>query len=1221
MRKTTLLKLFAAFAVVLSTACQVYAIDANALPNVVGSVNVQNTIDSTNKTLTSTIKGGANAVGQNDMTGGLGSNGTWNINASAHSQTFLGRFIDGKLTELNGKINTGCASGAGCGYDSTLKVILTNPYGITFGNGSQVNANSFTVSTFDAEGAKNIKNMSASELEAYKNSLTSKFGPNVDIKFEGGSKTDGAAVTLNGSTWNIDKTAAIVAKDINVYKGSKISTNLNYNYGNNQNFSNLKLITTDGVIFKYAANGYMNNGNAQILAAKSDVDYKINIGDKNSTNATDAELHSGNVHIINMGKTDNSTVKVAKSAIKGYKLINNAYGDIYLVGNDVSVNDSLLETHNTHEADNTSKNTYSKVGGSIVVQANKGIGINNSTIKTAYSTVKDESGDVIMDVSKTGNINITNSTVNSKGLVSATANDGNVNITNSVLVAKNKTGSGQKEDMVLFGKKGVKVEDSNLDADQDVTIKSTAGNVNLVDNGKIKAGNKLTIIGKNSLIEGSALSYNAIALHDGTNTNNVTIKDTTTLQDNGSTDGLKLDVKGNLTIDNNSLKTRTPGDKYADATNQNKIALNATGNITIQNNSDITSSTNTNINAQNNVNIKNSKLTAENNTIVAAAGSINLDKANIKANKNNTLTAKKDVNSECSELDAQNNAVTAQTGAIDLKNTKAKATKNNNLVAKTNVKTANVRISGDNNIVTAQTGNAELTNTEVQGKTKNTITANKGNVTFKFDKDLQKACEGNGCLDVVQENKVEAKANDIIADEGNIEIKGAKITATEGDNTIKAPTGSIRIENTKVKAAKNNNIVAADDVDTECAELEAENNIVTAQNGKVTMSNTQVKATKNNTITANKNVKTANVRINGGNNTIKSKSANVEIVNTDIQAKNKNLIVADKGSVTFKFDKDLQKACEGNGCLEAVTKNNIKGKENNIKADEDVVIDTTITPDDETKPEDTITTIEGKNITTGAKVVYDDLFDTTGTIVGDGQLDTKGTKIKLVTPGNINLVLKNANNKKAGLELDGSKVEIKTRDGQLAISKIYADELYLDQDEKFIAGTTTITDAEKAVDSFASTNPAELSNQAGFDSNLPGRAYIEVKDGFNFDWEPSQVAVNGIYQGSFNEIKNADGEIIGYGKHYITLDKNTTEGQFLLTYNKPFACEEPPVIMPDVDYSRGYLDDQTALTKIPLQAAMLGNAGPIQNGTTDPSISMIAAAAAVNVEDDEQLDY
>jgi len=123
-----------------------------------------------------------------------------------------------------------------------------------------------------------------------------------------------------------------------------------------------------------------------------------------------------------------------------------------------------------------------------------------------------------------------------------------------------------------------------------------------------------------------------------------------------------------------------------------------------------------------------------------------------------------------------------------------------------------------------------------------------------------------------------------------------------------------------------------------------------------------------------------------------------------------------------------------------------------------------------------------------------------------------------------------------------------------------------------------------------------------------------------------------MYQGSFNEIKDTNDDIVGYGKHYITLDESTTQGEFLLTYAKPFAyeCEPAPIIEPDVvpvvnptvnSNDSGYLTDQTALTKIPLQADMTGNSNAINNGTTDPSISMIAAAAAVDVDEDEQLDY
>ncbi len=1374
---------------VLSTACDhACAIDANALPGIVGSVNVENSVNNSTNTLTSKVTGGNGAVGQNDMVGGLGSNANWDIQATGHSQTFLGRFLDGKLTELNGRITTSCAA-SGCSYGDTMKVILVNPYGITFGNGSTVNANSFTVSTFDAVGAKNIKNMSAAELEAYKASLASKFGPNVDIKFEGGSSTNGAAVTLNGSTWNIDKTAAIVAKDINIYKGSKISTNLNYNYGTpaNKNFSNLKLVTSDGVTFKYAANGYMNNNDVKVANAKSGVDYNINIGDAKSSNSVDATLSSGSIDIINKGTTNNSAVNLNKAAVKGYKLINNAYGDIYLVGNEVNINDSNIETFNTHEVSTPSNNTYDKTGGSITVEANKGLNVKNSNIASAYSTTKDGAGDINLST-KSGNLTITNgSIINSKGAVNAVADNGKVIVDDAVLSARNEAKSGQVEDLLVSGSKGVDITDTYVDASNNVTIKSSNGDINLVKNGKVNADKKLTIVGKNTLIEDSTVSYNSIALHDGKNDNNVTVKGKTTLKDTGSNKGLVLDVKGNLTIDNSSLKSNTAGQDYSKAVDQDNITLTATGDITTKNNSNIKSKSDIKMTANKNVYVENSSLTAVNNTLTATTGKISLNKAKVDATSKNTLKANTDVDVECSDVKGENNDITATNGAIAVKNSALTAKSNNNLNAKTNVKTSNARVKGGNNTIKAQTGNIEVVNTEIAADKTNTIVANKGNVTFKFDKNLQKTCTGNGCIEVVEGNTVkgndnviradegdvtvsdvaitaensnsitspkgsvrlekvkvtakkdntitayenvdtecaeleaenniitaqtgnvtmsntEAKAtndntitannnvktanvrikgnnnkvtskvgnidvvnteivadktnsivankgkisfkfdkelkevctgngcldaveenvvkgtdNNIKANEGDIEIKDAKITA-ENDNNITSPKGSVRLEKVKVTAKKDNNIVAADDVDTECAELEAENNIITAQNGNITMSNTEAKATKDNKITANKNIKTSNVRITANNNNeLNAKTGNIDIVNTEFVAKAKNSIKADKGNVTFKFDKELKEVCTGNGCLDAVEDTSIQGPKNDVVAGGDIVADVTIKPVDPKKPEDTVTTFKGENVTTGAKVVYDDLYDQVGTIVGEGELDANGTKVKIESEGNVNLVLKNAGNKNAGLEASGKKVEIKTRDGKLSISKLYADELYLSKDEKFIAGKTTITDEEKAIDSFAPSNPDSVANQQGYEAELPGRAYIEVGSGFNFDYEPSQVAVGGMYQGSFNEIRDAEGNVIGYGKHFVTLDGDSTEGQFLLSYKKPFACEPEPDVEPDTSLpNTGYLTDQTAISRLPLQSDMIGQVGNIQNGITDPSSGMIAAAAAIDVEDDDE---
>src|SRR5699024_8817431 len=115
---------------------------------------------------------------------------------------------------------------------------------IMFGNGAQVDLNSFTATTFDLKGAKNIKDMTADELAAYKNQINVVNGKPADMVMnaqfvrDGVLKTkDGAAVTVDGATMNIDKSLALAADNVNIYKDSLIKTNLNPNYGGGQDAS------------------------------------------------------------------------------------------------------------------------------------------------------------------------------------------------------------------------------------------------------------------------------------------------------------------------------------------------------------------------------------------------------------------------------------------------------------------------------------------------------------------------------------------------------------------------------------------------------------------------------------------------------------------------------------------------------------------------------------------------------------------------------------------------------------------------------------------------------------------------------------------------------------------------------------------------------------------------------------------------------------------------
>ena len=248
----------------------VFALDAGAMPDLNNKLNGSVTVDGNRMDVT--VQGGAGAVGQFDWNSfNVGSNGHVNFGFTNNSQTSLNRVLaSGGLSQIYGKLTNSCA-GADCSsYMGTGKVILINPNGIMFGAGSTVDLNSFTATTFDLKGAKNIKDMTAEELQAYKNQINVQANgkpadmvTNAQFIRDGVLKTkDGAAVTLEGTDFNIDKSLGIAADNVVVYKNSLISTNLKPNYGGEQDptkheqtFSNVRIVTGDGVNFTYEVNG------------------------------------------------------------------------------------------------------------------------------------------------------------------------------------------------------------------------------------------------------------------------------------------------------------------------------------------------------------------------------------------------------------------------------------------------------------------------------------------------------------------------------------------------------------------------------------------------------------------------------------------------------------------------------------------------------------------------------------------------------------------------------------------------------------------------------------------------------------------------------------------------------------------------------------------------------------------------------------------------------
>ena len=278
-------------------------IAADTLPNLNQAVN--GNVDINGSQMDVSVVGGKGTVGQFDWNSfNVGKDATVNWIFNANNQTALNRvlasggmsYIYGKLTETSG---SGCSSCV-----NTSKVILINPSGILFGNGSQVDLNSFTASTYDIKGAKDLNSLTEAELKDYAGTggntgnIFNIAGYNKTVQFVANDNmVDGngyitadatgtrlASIVADGADFKVDKSLAMVGNKIDIanssLKTNYSSDNVNASNGTQQR-SNIKLVTGDGVHFYYESAGSIRNNIAVDKATdkKATEDYGINIKD------------------------------------------------------------------------------------------------------------------------------------------------------------------------------------------------------------------------------------------------------------------------------------------------------------------------------------------------------------------------------------------------------------------------------------------------------------------------------------------------------------------------------------------------------------------------------------------------------------------------------------------------------------------------------------------------------------------------------------------------------------------------------------------------------------------------------------------------------------------------------------------------------------------------------------------------------------------------------
>ena len=388
-------------------------IAVDTLPKLDSAINADVTTSGNNMNVQ--INAGQGGVGTiNWGSFNVGKDAGVNYEFTAHNQTALNK-VDaaGGLSQIYGQItSSGCS---GCGYDATGKVILINPNGVLFGDGANVNLNSFTVSTMNGTFDAN-KN----ELQLDRNGATSKYGILVE---------DGAKIYA-------DKGVTFASDNVSIYNGSKISTNIGPNSGD-ASFGKIKIVTSDGVNFSYYNNGAVK----EVSGIKGATDKMVV--------SVNGELESGNIDIRNYSSNVDSEINLNGAALKATKAVKGNDGNIWLTAsNKVVVDNSDLTTTNYSDA------AAAQEGGNIRILAGN---------KSSVTASKFNSVGKVEAIAQNGDSVIDNSTVTA-------AKDVNVTAGNIASIQKKSTVKGNNVNVV--GAKRSQVHDSTVIANEKINVNS-----------------------------------------------------------------------------------------------------------------------------------------------------------------------------------------------------------------------------------------------------------------------------------------------------------------------------------------------------------------------------------------------------------------------------------------------------------------------------------------------------------------------------------------------------------------------------------------------------------------------------------------------------------------------------------------------------------------------------------------------------------------------------
>ena len=1025
---------------------------------------------------------GSGAVGQIDFKKfNVGSKGHVNYGFTGVSQTMINRVLGGEKSKIAGKITSSCAAEGCSNYENTGKVVFINPAGVMFDKGSTVDLNSFTVSTFDFKGAKNLGNMTDKELKAYEAGLT-KYSPTAEVNgtandygtFEFDSKaidefraagvdmdslSGNTKIELNGTHFNhFDKTtnendvntkvadlntnkSTVFISDNVDYKDSLIKTGDNHNYNDfDQSFGNVRIVTTDGVSFRYLGNGYTDKYTVAQEDANKSVQRTISI-DNSGLNADKAGIDTGNVAIINNSNAAGSTIKIKDSYIKAKKMVDGENGIVRIQGDDnIEIKGSRIDTVNTSLIKNGKeiKNTLDKdENGNIEINAAKNLKITDSVITTAGSKASSAGDATVQLTGQNGSVDMNNSKVVSSGNVNVNANNDKVSLDNSLIYAKNSLNESAKKNINIVGNKNVNANDSLIVASGNVNMMASDANGNVSGdititskpkNGEnqtlIIAGDDLSIESKNTTIDNASLAYKNIKFHDKNTKglNNVTVKNDSTftqsLDGETSTGNVKLETNGNFTMDKATM--RSAGVKY-DIADDNKTAdaFDFTVDITPATavNVDITSS-------EGNVTVQNaSDIKATNDiNMTATKGSYTQTGSDLKAGNDVNITANKDVEvvggiNRQPDIEGgifiyegisagKDVNIQSKNGNYIQDSAEVQANRDVNINAKNDVNMTYSSVDSNNDVNIDAGKNINLSNNGrshgVRIEAKNDVKATAGG-KINVEKSDINAITNNATLIANGEG-----------DNGNINITNGSKVEAGNDVTVKSTKGNeVNIDNSKVNAGsdKDGFDKVKDSGDTiGDATIEATSGYVNIKNNSTVTSedkNVNIIASKDINF-ANKDKQPVNIdkssTIKGENNVkIQSTGGSIRGEKTqmpEIEYGNRLEFNA-KGNNIFTSDDSLKSvnvdfvAGEGNKFYTEkdiqFVNSSLESPNNFVESGKDVILNNLTIKQATANPEDTKTQIFANGNVTTDNVTNEDLTAKGGTFPQSVSTDRTGT--------------------------------------------------------------------------------------------------------------------------------------------------------------------------------------------------------------------------------------